>query len=109
LKIEVPMEIVVACSPTGVVIHPGGYQLTPRALKGKEEVLAKSLRSIVRLRQQVDPMIRPRPTIRYLVEPGGGENYREARRQTVLSGIDWPTVLQVADTRVLDFLPRERF
>jgi hypothetical protein len=103
------MEIVVACAPTGVTIHPGGYQLTTRTLKGKDEVLAKSLRTIVRQRQQVDPMIRPKPSIRFLVEPGGGDTYREARRQTVLSGIDWPTVLQVSDTRVLDFLPRERF
>lgn len=109
LRIEVPMEIVIACRPSGVVIHPGGYQLTNRTLKGKDPMLAKSLRSIVRIRQQVDPMIRPRPSIRFLVEPGGGDTYREARRQTVLSGIDWPTALEVSDTRVLDFLPTERF
>jgi hypothetical protein len=103
------MEIVVACGPNGVVIHPGGYSLSRKSLTGKDPVFTTSLKTIVRLRQQVDPMIRPRPTIRFLVEPGGGEIYREARRQTVLSGLDWPTVLQVADTRVLDFLPRERF
>ena len=103
------MEVVVACGPEGVMIHPGGYQLSSRALKGKEEVLARSLKTIVRQRQQVDPLIRPRPTIRFLVEPGGGETYREARRQTFLSGFDWPTVLQVSDTRVLDYWSRERF
>lgn len=109
LRIEVPMEIVVACGPSGLTIHPGGYQLTSRTLKAKDPILAKSLRTIVHQRQQVDPMIRPKPMIRFLVEPGGGETYREARRQTVLSGLDWPLVLQVSDTRVLDFLPRERF
>ncbi|WP_406700866.1 hypothetical protein V5E97_18930 [Singulisphaera sp. Ch08] len=109
LRIEVPMEIVVACGPSGVVIHPGGYSISLKALKGKEPIFTTSLKTIVRLRQQVDPMIRPKPTIRFLVEPGGGETYRDARRVTVLSGIEWPTVLQVADTRVLDFLPRERF
>jgi hypothetical protein len=111
LRIEVPMEIVIACGPKGAVIHPGGYQLSARALKakGKDAVLANWLKSIVRNRQQVDPMIRPRPSIRYLVEPGGSETYHDVRRQTVLSGIDWPMVLQVADTRVLDFLPKERF
>lgn len=111
LRIEVPMEIVIACGPRGAVIHPGGYQLSAKSLKakGKDEVLANWLKAIVRNRQQVDPMIRPRPSIRYLVEPGGSETYHDVRRQTVLSGIDWPMVLQVADTRVLDFLPRERF
>ncbi|AGA30331.1 hypothetical protein [Singulisphaera acidiphila] len=109
LRIEVPMEIVVACGPSGVVIHPGGYSISLKALKGKDPIFTTSLKTIVRLRQQVDPMIRPKPTIRFLVEPGGGETYRDARRVTVLSGIEWPTVLQVADTRVLDFLPRERF
>lgn len=109
LRIEVPMEIVVACSPSGVVIHPGGYRISLKALKGKDPIFTTSLKTIVRLRQQVDPMIRPKPSIRFLVEPGGGETYRDARRVTVLSGIEWPTVLQVADTRVLDFLPQERF
>jgi hypothetical protein len=109
LVIDVPMEIVVACGPSGIVIHPGGYRLTSKALKSKDSVLAKSLKTIVHQRQMVDPMIHPHPTLRFLVEPGGGESYREARRQTVLSGLDWPSELQVSDTRVLDFFPRERF
>ena len=103
------MELVVSCGPDGVVIHPGGYRLSHQALKGKGSMLAKELKSIVRLRQQVDPLILPRPTIKFLVEPGGNDTYWAARRQTVLSGLDWPMVLQVADTRVLDFFPRERF
>jgi len=109
LEIEVPMEIVVACGPNGVVIHPGGYSLSRQALKRKDAPLAENLRRVVRLRQQVDPLIHPRPSIRFLIEPGGHETYVEARKQTVLSGLDWPTTLQVADSRILDFLPRERF
>ena len=52
------MEIVVACGPSGVVIHPGGYSLSRKSLKGKDSVFTTSLKTIVRLRQQVDPMIR---------------------------------------------------
>ncbi|MHC5544157.1 hypothetical protein ACYOEI_38510 [Singulisphaera rosea] len=105
-KIDVPLEIVVSCGPDGVVIHPGGYRLSAKALEGKDEILARSLMGVVRLRQQVDPMIRPRPSIRFLVEPGGEKIYTLARRRTMLSGIDWPTTLQVADMRVLDLFTR---
>ncbi|HMB05414.1 MAG TPA: hypothetical protein VKP69_16965, partial [Isosphaeraceae bacterium] len=94
-------EIVVACGPDGVVIHPGGYHLSPKALKSKDGMLTKELRSVVRLRQQVDLMIRPRPSIRFLVEPGGNDTYWDARRQTLMSGLDWPITLQVGDTSVL--------
>ncbi|MGE5756505.1 MAG: hypothetical protein ACM35G_12485, partial [Planctomycetaceae bacterium] len=94
-RLEVPFEIVVACGPDGVVIHPGGYHLSPKALKSKDGMLTKELRSVVRLRQQVDLMIRPRPSIRFLVEPGGNDTYWDARRQTLMSGLDWPITLQV--------------
>src|SRR5262249_13471738 len=89
LRVPAPMEIVVVCGPTGVTIHPGGYQLSTKTLNVKNDVLARSLKTIVQQRQQVDPMIRPVPSIRFLVEARGGESYRAARRQTVLSGLDW--------------------
>jgi hypothetical protein len=103
------MEIVVACAPGGVVIHPGGYRLSAKALSGQDGILMNHLRAIVRQRQQVDPLIRPRPRVRFLVEAGGGDTYREARRQTVLSDVDWPMSLQVADSNVLGVFPRERW
>jgi hypothetical protein len=109
LRIETPFEIVVACGSDGVVIHPGGYRISPRLLKGKNDILPKELKSVVRTRQLLDPMIRPRPSIRFLVEPGGEDTYLEARRQTVLSGLDWPVTLQLGDTNVLSPLSRESF
>ncbi|WP_422930552.1 hypothetical protein [Singulisphaera sp. PoT] len=110
-KIHVPMEIVVACGPDGIVIHPGGYHLTTKALKekGKESVVTKTLKGVVQLRQQVDPMIRQMPSVRYLIESGGEETYREVRRQTVLSGLNWPSTLQVSDMRLLDLYPKGSF
>jgi hypothetical protein len=109
LKIEVPLEIVIACGPGGLEIHPGGYRFSRRVLKGKDPILVKTLESIVLHRQQVDPYIKPRPSIRFLVSPGGDQAYREARRQTVLSGLDWPVSLQVDETHVLDLAPGEAF
>ena len=105
-KIEVPFEITVACGPNGVVIHPGGYRLSTKAIK-ENGLVAKELQAIVQLRRQVDPLIVPQPSIRFLVEPGGSDTYWEARRQTLLSKIDWPMSLQIGDTRLLGFAPRE--
>ena len=88
----------------------GRIQLSLKALKGKDPIFTTSL--------QDD---RPAPsaggpddsTQAHDPVPGRTRRRRDLPRcppsQTVLSGIDWPTVLQVADTRVLDFLPRERF
>jgi hypothetical protein len=109
LRIEIPFEITVACGPEGAVIHPGGYRLSARALKSKDAMLTKELRSVVRTRQLVDPMIRPRPSIRFIVEPGGNDTYFDARRQTLMSGIDWPVTLQLGDTSVLSPMARESF
>ncbi len=110
LKIDAPLEIVVACGPTGVVLHPGGYRISKEVLTtGKEPLLARQLATILRLRQQVDPMIRPVPSLRFLVEPEGYSTYREARRQTVLSGLNWPVALQVGDAKILDFSRGEPF
>jgi hypothetical protein len=109
LKIDAPLEIVVACGPDGLVLHPGGYRISREVLKSKNTLLAKQLSTIVQLRQQVDPLIRPIPSIRFLVEPMGNDTYREARKQTVLSGVDWPITLQLGDSNILDFVPEERF
>jgi hypothetical protein len=110
MTIDVPFEVVVACSAEGVVLHPGGYRLSAKALKANDGLLLRDLKSIVETRRQVDPTIHPRPSIRFLIEPGGGETYRDARRQTVLAGIDWPIAIQIADSDILDNLtPQEPF
>jgi hypothetical protein len=102
MTIDVPFELVVACGADGVVIHPGGYRLSSKALKANDELLMRHLKQIVQTRRQVDPTIHPHPSIRFLVEPGGSEIYRDARRQTMLSGVDWPVAIQVSDSAILD-------
>ena len=46
-SIQVPLDLVVACGPNGVVIHPGGYRIS-RATLRKEGLLRIDLKTIVR-------------------------------------------------------------
>jgi hypothetical protein len=102
--IEVPFQIVVVCRRNDLLLHPGGYRLTTQVLReggGKggsvqESLLKQELRAIVRRRAQIDPLIRPKPTVKFLVESDGATTYWIARRQLVFSGLDWPMSLQVA-------------
>ena len=101
--IEVPFPIVVVCRRNDVLLHPGGYRLTTEALRAgagkgssQESLLKRELLALVRRRAQVDPMIRPRPSVKFLIETGGSTTFWTARRQLLFSGLDWPMSLQVA-------------
>ena len=102
-RIEVPFEIVLVCRRDDILMHPGGYRLTAQALRdnaGKgttsEGLLKRELRTIVRRRAQVDPLIRPKPRLKFLVETGGGSTFWTAQQQLIFSGLDWPMAVQVA-------------
>ena len=75
----------------------------------KEGTLRRDLETIVRNYEMIDPSVRPRPRVQFLVEPGGGETYQAARRQTVLGGLAWPVSLQVAGAQAPGVFPKERF
>ena len=101
--IDVPFEIVVVCRRDDLLLHPGGYRITAQSLQTKvgkgdsaEPLLQRELRSIVRRRAQVDPMIRPKPRLKFLVEGGGSDTFWTARRQLTFSNLDWPMSVQVA-------------
>lgn len=96
--IEIPFEIVVACNADGVTIQPGGYRITNQALRGRksEDLLIRNLTAVSQKRAEVDPAIRPRPRVKFLVENDGAPNFWEARRQVLFSGLNWPMTLQVA-------------
>ena len=70
--------------------------MAARAGTLQESLLKQELRAVVRRRAKIDPLIRPKPRIKFLVEADGGTTYWIARRQLVFSGLDWPMSLQVA-------------
>jgi hypothetical protein len=99
-SIDVPFEIVIVCRQADVLLHPGGYRLTTQAMRGqgadKEGLLVRELMAMVRKRAIVDPMIRPKPRLKFLIESNGSETYWTARRQLLFSLPDWPMSLQVS-------------
>jgi hypothetical protein len=99
-SIEVPFEIVVVCRRDDVLLHPGAYRLTRQVMQqhrpGKDGMLTREIVAMVRKRAIVDPLIHPKPKIRFLVETDGAETFWAARRQLLFSLPDWPTTLQVA-------------
>ena len=101
--IDVPFEIVVVCRRNDLLLHPGGYRITSQSLQGgagKGEgggsLLQTELKTMVRRRAQVDPLIRPKPRLKFLVEAGGASTFWKARRQLTFSNLDWPMTVQVA-------------
>jgi len=108
-SIDVAFEIVVVCREQDLLLHPGGYVVTAQRLReprdNKESLLARELRAMVRKRAIVDPMIRPRPSIKFVVETNGDDTFWLARRQILFALPDWPVSLQVSgshDVRVFD-------
>ncbi|WP_337175449.1 hypothetical protein [Paludisphaera sp.] len=106
-NVSVPFEIVVACGRDGVTIQPGSRRITTHALKHRrdEELLVRNLEAEARRRATLDPALRPRPRVKFVVQEDGAANFWEARRQLLFSGLDWPMSLQVAgaqNPRLLD-------
>jgi hypothetical protein len=101
--IDVPFEIVLVCRRDDLLLHPGGYRITTQSLQAgagqgdkAEALLQRELRAIVRRRAQVDPLIRPKPRLKFLVEGGGSSTFWTARKQLTFSNLDWPMTVQVA-------------
>ncbi len=106
-RVEVPFDITVVCGPNGLILYPGGYRLSPKALATKDGMLVKELKGILEQRRQVDPLIIPRPSLKFLVERGGMKTYQDARRQTLLSGINWPLSIQFGETNLISLSGQE--
>lgn len=100
-------EIVVVCGPRGVIVQPGGYRVTADALKDRAGLLKKQMVALVKARRAADPKVILEPKVRLLVQAGGEKTYGAARSQILLSGLDWPTTIQVAPPDPLAILPSE--
>jgi hypothetical protein len=59
---------------------------------------------MVRRRAQVDPLIRPKPRLKFLVETNGGTTFWSARQQLIFSGLDWPMTIQIAGPQTAQLL-----
>ncbi len=88
------------CRRNDVLLHPGGYRLTRQVIEqhkpGTNGMLTREIVAMVRKRAIVDPLIRPKPKIRFLVETDGADMFWTARRQLLFTLPDWPTTLQVS-------------
>ncbi len=110
-SIDVNFQIVIVCRENDVLLHPGGYRLSTQAMKeqggGPDSLLARELRAVLRHRAIIDPMIRPKPSIKYLVQTNGSNTFWTARRLLLFSGLDWPTTLEVAGAQQTNLLTRD--
>jgi hypothetical protein len=102
------LQMVVVCGRDGLTLEPGGRQLRLAELKANNGMLLTSLQSIVRSKQQAEPLTFWHPRVHFLIEPGGDASYREARRQTILAGNGWPVTLQIAAADSLRLNTQER-
>ena len=96
-----------------MLLHPGGYRLTTQVMQqqrpNKDGMLTREIVAMVRKRAIVDPLIRPKPKIKFLVETDGAGNvlgrpppapFRTARLAHVASGRP--------DHKIRTFSPRKR-
>jgi hypothetical protein len=91
------LEMVIACGPSGLTVHPGGYRISPASLDADKGMLDKVLHGIVRNHEKKDPKSQWMPRLKYLVEPGGQMTYQKAREQTVTGASGWPAYLKVSE------------
>jgi hypothetical protein len=89
--------MVIACGPSGLTVHPGGYRISPASLDADKGMLDKVLHGIVRNRENKDPKSQWMPRLKYLIEPGGQMTYQKAREQTVTGASGWPAHLKVSE------------
>jgi hypothetical protein len=102
IRVERPLSLVVACGPTGVTIQPGGHRLTAPYLEPAEGRLVALLRELVRRHEAREGgRVLVKPTLTFLVEPGGQTTYAKARQQTILAGLGWPVRLRIAEGEAL--------
>jgi hypothetical protein len=100
-------EIVVVCTPRGVIVQPGGYRVTADALQERDGLMKKQMIALVKAKRTADPKVIVEPRVRFLIQHGGEKTYWSARSQYLLSGLDWPATFQAAPPDTLASFPSE--
>ncbi|QDV34254.1 hypothetical protein [Tautonia plasticadhaerens] len=103
------IEMVVACGPKGVTIHPGGYKIGEEVIAKDDGRLVQTLRAVLSSRRRREPSASPVPSLRFLVEPGGYGLYWDARAQVELAGLGWPIEWQATERRTFTIFGSERW
>lgn len=103
------IELVVACGPKGVTIHPGGFKIAEEVIAEDDGRLVQTLRAVLSSRRRQEPSASPVPGLRFLVEPGGYGLYWDARAQVELAGLGWPIEWQATERRTFTIFGSERW
>ena len=107
-NVSVTIDLVLACRRDGVEIEPGGYRTSHAALSRRDGLLMRQLEAIVLKYRRLDPELKIKPRVRYLVEPGGGWSYSLAREQILSGRPEWPSSTRYADDAPVRLLEAER-
>ena len=91
------LTVMVRCRAGGVIVEPGGYRISGRAL-AEGELFPGRLRAIASAERRRSPSEEFQPSIRFFVEPGGESTFWEARRQSTFNGLNWPTTVRLAES-----------
>jgi len=102
------LEMTIACGPSGLTVHPGGYRLSAASLDADKGMLDKVLHGIVRNHQRKDPKSDWMPRLKYLIEPGGEMSYQKAREQTVTGASGWPAYWKLSEGSPLKIAIEEK-
>ncbi len=107
-NVSVTLDLVLACRRDGVEIEPGGYRTSLAALSRRDGLLLRQLEAIVLKYRRLDPELKIRPRVRFLVEPGGGTAFASAREQILINKPEWPSTTRYADDAPVHLLEVDR-
>lgn len=99
-------EITVTCRKDGAVINPSGKRISLKEMKTKESALRNGIQEAYLARWKSQPEVGWRPRIKFLIEPDAQATFMMAKRQTVFSGVEWPTTFHLLESASPEMVQR---